>query len=430
MKSIWMLGIASLVSFDVMAQEVVQPQKTDSQRVEELEKKVEVLSDEVQNAKAGYELIPSVGPSKFGLSPAASKVYQVQKGVSLGGYGEMLYSNPNETNQSGGASGKNSQFDFVRQIIYVGYRFSDKFLLNSEIEFEHGSTANGGSVSVEFAYLDYLHKDMLNFRAGMLLMPMGLINELHEPTTFLSSRRPITERYILPSTWRENGAGIFGSNDQISYRLYAVTGMDASGFTPNEGFRGGRQNGANAIANNFGLTGRLDYTGMKGLLLGTSIYTGRSGQQAIDPAGDTIEAWTNIVDIHADYRLSGFQFRSLFAYADQKDADQINNDLGLTGNQSVGSGMMGFYGEAGYDVLHHQSTEQKVIPFVRYERMDTQYKVPTGFSSDPANDREVYTFGVSYMPILNIALKADYELNRNKASTGVDQWNIAMGYIF
>ncbi len=420
----------ALLTFNLYAQDVPPSQKTDSQRMEELEKKIQVLSDEVQNAKAGYELIPSVGESKYGLSPAASKIYQVEKGVSIGGYGEMIYKNPDNKNQSGGFSGKNNEIDFLRQIIYVGYRFSDHFLLNSEIEFEHGSTDRGGTVSVEFAYLDYLYKDMLNFRAGMVLLPMGLINELHEPTTFLSSQRTVTERLILPSTWRENGAGIFGSNEQISYRLYAVNGFDALGFTGKDGLRGGRQKGATALANNFGFTGRLDYTGMKGLLAGISAYTGKSGQNQSDAAGNNIDAWTNVVDVHADYRAAGFQFRWLFAYANQKDADQINSAMGLTGNQSVGSEMVGFYGEVGYDVLQHRSTEQKVIPFVRYERVDTQYKVPTGFTSDPANDREVYTFGVSYMPIINIALKADYELNRNKASTGVNQWNLAMGYIF
>jgi len=428
------IGLAVvLFAISVMAQEQSTTQeqavKTDVQRMEELEKKIQVLTDEVQNAKAGYELIPSVGESKYGLSPAASKIYQVEKGVSLGGYGEVLYSNPNETNQSGGISGGTSRLDFVRQIIYTGYRFNNKFLFNSEIEFEHGSTDQGGSVSVEFAYLDYLHSDLFNARAGMILIPMGFINELHEPTTFLSARRPMTERFILPSTWRENGAGIFGANDQISYRLYAVNGFNGLGFTAGDGLRGGRQKGANALANDFGFTGRFDYTGMKGLLAGVSAYTGQAGQDQLDTVGK-ISAWTNIFDVHADYRIAGLQLRWLLAYANVKDADRLNNTLGFAGNQSVGSGMLGFYGEVGYDVIHRMNTEQKVIPFIRYEHTNTQYKVPAGFVSNPATDRETYTFGVSYLPIVNIALKADYEWNRNRASTGVSQLNLALGYIF
>lgn len=418
-----------LISLSSFAQEGGTTQKTEAQRVEELEKKVQVLTDEVQNAKAGYEIIPTVGETKYGLSPAASKVYRVHKGVSLGGYGEMLYSNYASEDQSGAPSGKSNILDFVRQIVYVGYRFTDKFLLNSEIEFEHGSTDKGGSVSVEFAYLDYLHKDLLNFRAGMMLIPMGLVNEMHEPTTFLSSRRPLTERYILPSTWRENGFGIFGANDNISYRLYVVNGFDASGFTAEKGLRDGRQSGASALANDFGITGRLDYTGVTGLVAGVSTYTGQASQNMSNTLGK-IDSLTSIVDIHADYRIAGFQFRWLTAYAHINEAGQLSSALGLVGDQGIGSDMLGFYGEVGYDVLHHRSSEQKLLPFVRYESVDTQYRVAGGFTSNGSNDQEVYTFGLTYLPIVNIALKADYELARNKASTGVSQWNLAMGYIF
>lgn len=402
----------------------------DTKRLEELEKKIEVLSDEVQNTKSGYNLIPSVGEGKYGLAPAASKVYYVEKGVSLGGYGEMIYKNQSKETQSGALSANEDTIDFVRQIIYLGYRFSDKFLLNSEIEFEHGSTEKGGSVSVEFAYLDYLFKDLLNFRAGMVLIPMGHINEMHEPTTFLSSYRPQTERLILPSTWRENGVGIFGANDQISYKLYFVNSFDAFGFTSDDGFRGGRQSGAEAKAHDFAATGRLDYHGMKGLLAGASFFSGPTGQNQANAVGDSISAWAHIFDAHVDYRIAGLQFRTLLAYAHLQDAGELNSTLGFTGTDSVGSDMIGFYAEAGYDVLHKHSTEQKVAPFVRYEKLNTQYKVPTGYSSGPSNDQEIYTLGVNYAPIMNIVLKFDYELHRNAASSGVNQWNLAMGYMF
>ncbi len=402
----------------------------DTKRLEELEKKIEVLSDEVQNAKSGYNLIPSVGEGKYGLAPAASKVYHVEKGVSLGGYGEMIYQNQSKKDQSGAASANEDTLDFVRQILYLGYRFSDKFLLNSEIEFEHGSTEEGGSVSVEFAYLDYLFKDLLSFRAGMVLIPMGLINEMHEPTTFLSSYRPRTEKTILPSTWRENGVGIFGSNDVFSYKLYVVNSFDALGFTSDEAFYEGRQSGAEAKAHDFAATGRLDYYGVKGLLTGVSFFSGQTGQHQANVVGNSISAWAHILDAHVDYRIAGLQLRTLLAYAHLQDAGEVNTTLGLASADGIGSDMIGFYAEAGYDVLHKHSTEQKVMPFVRYEKLNTQYKVPNGYTSDPANDQEIYTLGVHYSPIMNIALKFDYELHKNAASSGVNQWNLAMGYIF
>jgi hypothetical protein len=403
---------------------------TETKRLEDLERKIQVLTDEVQNAKAGYEMIPTVGDGKFGLSPAASKIYQVKKGVSLGGYGEMIYNNKAREDQSGTFTGNADSIDFVRQIIYLGYRFNDHFLLNSEIEFEHGSTANGGSVSVEFAYLDYLHKDLLNFRVGMLLMPMGFINELHEPTTFLSTFRPQTERTILPSTWRENGLGVFGANDSWAYKFYLVNSFDAAGFTANNGFRGGRQNGAEASANDFAGVGRIDYLGHKGLVTGVSFYSGQTGQNQRTAADESIKGWTNIIDAHADYKIAGFQFRGLLAYSHLQGAEQINQLVGLAGTDSVASDMLGYYGEAGYDVLNRKNTEHKLVPFFRYEKLNTQMTVPGGFGKNPANDREIYTLGLSYQPMVNIVLKANYEIQRNDAKTGVDQWNLGLGYIF
>src|SRR5690606_5504586 len=117
-----------------------------------------------------------------------------------------------------------------------------------EIEFEHASTGQGGEVSVEFAYLDYLATPHLGVRAGMVLVPMGFVNELHEPTTFLGTTRPLTESTIIPTTWRENGAGVFGDIGDFSYRAYVINGLDAVGGGSSRaggfsaaGLRGGRQ---------------------------------------------------------------------------------------------------------------------------------------------------------------------------------------------
>jgi hypothetical protein len=182
----------------------------------------------------------------LGFGPAASKVYKVRQGVSLGGYGEVLYENFASETQSDVPSGLTDQIDALRAIVYVGYKFSDKILFNSEVEFEHGSTEEGGSVSVEFAYLDYRLSPQVGVRAGLLLPPMGFLNEIHEPPAFLGALRPVTEQLIIPSTWRENGIGVFGGTESFNYRAYLINGLDATGFTAEEGLREGRQNGAEA----------------------------------------------------------------------------------------------------------------------------------------------------------------------------------------
>jgi hypothetical protein len=141
--------------------------------------------------------------SILGFGPAAAKVYKIQQGVSIGGYGEVLYENFAAERENDTASGVTDQFDALRAIVYVGYKFNDRLLFNSELEWEHGTTSQGGEASIEFAYLDYMLTPNFGFRGGLLLPPMGLVNELHEPPIFLGTTRPATEQAIIPSTWRE-----------------------------------------------------------------------------------------------------------------------------------------------------------------------------------------------------------------------------------
>ena len=131
--------------------------------------------------------------SAYGLGPAASKVYQVGKGLSIGGYGEANYQ---KIVSDEGKAKDNA--DFERLVLYVGYKFTDWILFNSEIEFEHGTTGEGdeeeGEVSVEFAALDFFIDPRVNIRTGMVLMPMGLINQIHEPPFFFGNNRPVVDR--------------------------------------------------------------------------------------------------------------------------------------------------------------------------------------------------------------------------------------------
>jgi len=289
---------------------------------------------------------------------------------------------------------------------------------------------------VEFAYLDFMFNEKFNARAGLLLVPMGFINELHEPPIFLGATRPEVERVLIPTTWRENGAGVFGDLGPVSYRAYVINGLDGAGVN-NSGFdaggiRGGRQKGSKTLAEDLALTGRVDWKIGAGFSLGGSFYTGGSGQGAVAPtSGLQIDARTDIVDLHAEWRWRGFEARALFVGIDLEDADEINDFQEFVGDESVGSEMRGGYFQLGYDVLAGNSrTEQALIPFFRYEEFDTQLKVPAGFSRNPANDAEILTAGLSYKPIPNIAIKLDFQNFDNAAGTGTDRWNLALGWLF
>lgn len=402
-----------------------EPQKPDSVRIAELERQIETITRELEEMRLGQDLVVQADTSVYGFGPAASKVYRVRQGVSIGGYGEMMYENFGAERENGTPSGKRDRIDFLRAIIYIGYKFGDKFLFNSEIEFEHGTTDQGGSVSVEFAYLDYLLSPQFGLRAGMLLPPMGFVNELHEPPIFLGTTRPETERQIIPSTWRENGIGFFGEAGGFAYRAYVVNGFNGLGFGAS-GLRGGRQKGAIALAEDFGAVARVDYVGTLGLWVGTSAYVGNSGQS------DSIGARTILWEGHAQYKAYGFDVRGLFALATVDDVEALNAAKGIApgSNASIGERLVGGYVQLGYDVLRRSGTTHQLIPYVRYEMLNTQEAVPAGFAANPENDRRIVSLGAAWKPIPNISVKADYEIHRNEAKTGVDQINVNVGYLF
>src|SRR5688572_23872018 len=206
-------------------------------QVEELRRRLDVLAAEVERLRSGepeqVELTEAQRRA-LGLAPSAARTYRrASQGISFAGYGEMLAENFARENESGAAGAPTTRIDFLRAVLYTGYRFNDRFLFNSEIEVEHGN-----EVFVEFAYIDYLISDNLSVRGGLLLAPLGLVNEFHEPNVFIGSKRPETEQRILPTTWRENGAGLLASFGRVSARAYLINGLNASGFT-SAGVRGG-----------------------------------------------------------------------------------------------------------------------------------------------------------------------------------------------
>jgi hypothetical protein len=399
-----------------------------SAEIEELARRIELVAAELEKLKLG-EVAIEADESVHGLGPAASKVYRKTKGVSIGGYGELVYQGFSGSRDDGTASGKSDQFDLLRGIVYVGYKWDDKWLLNTELEWEHGSTGKAGEASVEFAYIDRLIRSAINVRAGLMLVPMGLLNELHEPTVFLGVRRPGVESVLIPTTWRENGIGLFGEIGPVTYRTYIVNGLDAAGFSSG-GIRGGRQKGSKAKAEDLAWVGRIDWTATPGLVAGGSLYVGDSGQGIIDPSGGALGVSTRIFELHADWKWRGLRARALWADVDLGDVAGLNRALGLDGSKSVGESMEGYYLEAGYDLFARNDGDSRLVPFTRWESYDTQKSVPAGFTRDPAREVEILTVGLEWHPIEQIVVKGDWQDVDNGAGTGVDQFNLGLGWVF
>ncbi len=393
--------------------------------IEELRRRIDLLASEIEQLRSGEttasQKLSADDRRSLGLGPSASAVYERKPGVSIAGYGEMLFQRLADTNQAGARLGSESSIDLLRAVLYTGYRFNDRFIFNSELEFEHG----GEEVGVEFAYLDYRLNDHVSARGGMLLLPLGLVNEFHEPNVFIGTRRPETERRIIPSTWHENGAGIVGSAGRVSFRAYLVNGMNAAGFTSN-GVRDGRQGGIEAKAEDWAFAGRADVSPMAGVFAGIGVYQGNSGQDQFGSA----TAGTSIVEVHGQAQVRGFDVRGLFARASIDDAGMLNEALGFSGNSSIASVLHGGYAQVAYNVLSQRATTVSLAPFYRLEQVNTQAEVPAGFTANPSRNARWHTIGVELKPIGNIALKADYQRNTNKAETGRNQFNVSLGYAF
>ena len=421
---------AKLQQVETQPSETSQETAQEQPKVQELERKTGVLTEEVEKLRTQM-VIPEEPKYKsmYGLGPAASKVYQVSKGISIGGYGEGFYQNRVEDPKDEGDNA-----DFLRLVLYTGYKFTDKILFNSEIEFEHATTGEGaeekGEVSVEFANLDFLLQPMVNVRAGLVLLPVGFINEIHEPPFFHGNNRPEVERRIIPSTWREIGVGLFGELlPGLQYRIYAVNGLDARGFDSESAIREGRQNGSQVKAEDLAFTGRLDYSPIfaPGLLIGASAYLGNSGQDQTFN-GQKADVFTQLYEGHVQWRYRGLELRALGAWGHIDDAELVSAEKGTV----IGEAFYGWYAEAAYDVmpLLWSGTTQYLAPFFRYEQLDTVAEAPTGFADDPARDREIFQGGLSYKPIPNVVIKADYRNFEAKAGDRADEFNLGLGFIF
>jgi hypothetical protein len=416
---------------DPPAAEPAEGTQTTQGQVDELQRRLEILAAEVEKLRSGEDETIELSDERrraLGLAPSAAATYRRKDaGLSLAGYGEALLENFKRTNEAGGAGAPVTRFDFLRAVLYTGYRFNDKFLFNAEIEVEHAS-----EIFVEFAYVDYAVNDNFSVRGGMLLVPLGLVNEFHEPTVSLGAKRPETEQRIIPSTWRENGAGVLGTFGPVNFRAYVVNGLNGAAFS-SAGVRGGRQRGINARAANMAFAGRVDVTPVPGVFAGGGLYSGGSGQEGVtDATGAFADVDTTIAEVHGQAQWRGIDLRGLFAQANLDDAAVVTAQLRRTTPTAppVAERMRGGYFQAGYNLLSQRSSEISLLPYLRFEQVDTQNRVPAGFARDLSRDGRFTALGVELKPIPNVVVKTEYQWITNEANTGRNQFNLNLGYAF
>jgi hypothetical protein len=392
--------------------------------------RVDALAAEIGRLKEAMA-IPATEElrSHYGLGPAASKVYGKKKGLSLGGYGEFYFARQLEPN----AERSPAKGDIQRFITYVGYKYSKRVVMNTELEFEHASTStnpeNGkkGSVSVEFSYIDLLYSPWLNVRAGLMLMPVGIVNEMHEPTTFRGNLRPGVEKYIIPTTWREAGVGIHGKSPfGLSYKLYVVNGMSAKGFS-HKNIRGSRQKGNHFVWEDTALVARIDYKLKNKLHIGSSFYHGGSDH---DPTGE-LEIATTLYELHAIARHAGAELRILYANSKTDGAEDLSALQGQPA--TMANKQFGYYVEASYDLmpLLTKKRGEKLRVFTRVENM--KHAGPTVADGDSVLDPNWVSLdlvaGLEYNPHKKVVLKGEFSQREQNEAT-VKEMRLGAGFIF
>ncbi len=358
----------------------------------------------------------------------ADRLLASEEKLSIGGYAQIDYNQPISSDTK-----SNGKMDVHRLVLLFAYNFNERTKFVTEVEFEHVK-----EVYVEQAFLQYQINNWLNFRGGLLLIPMGIQNEYHEPATFNGVERTNLDSKIVPTTWREIGAGFVGrvQDLDIKYQAYVVNGFksyDGGGILRGtDAFRKGRQKGAESVFSHPNLATKIEYYGIPGLNLGLSGYFGKTQSTLYDGAAtnqetlaDSSVVGINMVGLDARYNISGWQFRGQFNYASINNTDQYNEFTG----KDLGSAISGFYLEAGYDLLNGSDSSQKLVPFVRYEKYNTHKKVEN-ISENLAYDRNEITTGIGLWLASGAVLKADLQWFGNEATDTQKQLNLGVGIWF
>ena len=344
--------------------------------------------------------------------------------TNLSGYMDFHYNKPQFNDGT---------LDFHRFVLLVTHSFSDRIRFVSEVEIEHALVEGGeekGELELEQAYVDFLLSRRFNVRAGMMLMPVGIINERHEPPVYYGVERPFVDTVIIPTTWFETGAGVHGELGRgWRYRAFVTAPLNAAEFSADEGVREGKQKGSQANAGRVATTGRLEYVGVRGLTVGASWWAGRSGFE-FRPQFDVP---VTLAEADARYSRNRFEGRLQFAQVWIDNADLLNDALtrrvGVDPN--IARALRGFYAEGGYRFIE-AARFGDVGAFVRYENFDTQYRMAAGGIALPQFDRDAWVVGATYWPDPDIAIKTDFTVVRNRSAfiQAPNSFNLGLGWWF
>src|SRR5213594_1442301 len=426
-------------------------------------------------SEPGIGPLPEVGkerrregqaPLSFGSTGSGRLVYAkpfvaAPKAI-VGGYMDIQYRSQRKASIENGFGGITNNFDQQRFVPFIFADITEHVKFASEIEIEHGIREEGGpdravEFGLEFAHVDYLVKEPFNLRAGILLLPIGKFNLLHDSPLNDLTDRPLVSQFIIPTTVSETGAGFYGTiypgrTGKVDYEFYVTTGPcgNETNGAPNinkaTGTRGARQRKCAAddgfdINNGKAVVGRLAYSPVLGVEVAGSGYYGNSS-----PAFSS--SYTPLSILALDWTLQRGRWELIgeaaWAYARGNSRAIQGNTIGVPpgpapapgsvltgigGNGGMGippQRMNGFYIQGNYHFMPEFLTKLSPKRFgegsiftavIRYDRVNTNLDN----SSSGFGDLEQISFGLNYRPIEDAAFKMSYQYQPMAFNANTDQ---------
>ena len=379
--------------------------------------------------------------------------------IEIYGYGNIFYQNYDYLPNYQSKPENRSKVDLERFVLSPRFLINDTIKVVSEIEFEHGGTGStmeydtldefgefepeiekGGEVVVEEIYVDITNSELLNFKIGHMVIPVGLNSQRHLPTLYLSTSRNISETTILPDTWHESGILIYGKfAEKLHYQAMVMTGLNSEFFNSSHWIQGGHQKRfEHANADDLAFALRLDYGNIVKSHIGASIYMGNSNQnrnkERLDSSGTV-----TITDIHAVYDEGNIRLRAMALLGMLSDSEDITKEnRGLPNaleakRTPVGSEAVACFVEFGYDIAPLFDYTKSIIPFVKYDYVDSMHETEGFVIDDDRYERSIITAGMDYFLTSGIVFKADYSNTSFGSKSKIDDlktFTLALGFQF
>ncbi len=367
---------------------------------------------------------PSPAPV-VAVVPAAATSASNQPATVLTSYGEINYNRPTRASE-------NAQADVRRFVLGYQHRFDAKTKVVTELEVEHAvsSADDPGEVEVEQAYIEHQFTPTWAARAGLFLIPAGLLNENHEPTSYYGVERNFVETAIIPSTWREGGVQIVGTFDNgLTVQGGITTSFDltkwdaASGEGRESPLGSIHQEMALAKARDLAVFGAVNWRGMPGLLLGGSLFTGNAthGQA-------TTQSRVTLWDLHARWTPGRWDLSTVYSRGTISNTAALNATL--VGNPTlIPKSFDGWYVQGAYKVWSHE--DYALSPFLRWEQFNTARSfddLGPGLTPDASRTERVVTLGANFQVTPQIVVKADYQ--RFRENKDLNRVNLGLGWSF